>query len=354
MGPDRGPQALALGAALDSLHPSGDYSPAMRWILALVAVVAAGVLAFVLWPRPAAETKPLVLVSNYRGNTVSVVDPAAAREIKTIPIDDAPMGLALCSGETPLIAVANSGRSAVTLIDGASFEVSGTVTVGTGPEYVACSPDGRWLYVTSPFDMTVTVIDVAQRQVAGEPIRFDRKPGQLLGAPDGTRIYVALRDENGAVAAIDTTTRQVLATPVVGKSPSGIALNGDGTRLLAASFDDSTISVIDTATLQVIATHESPTGLGLLVHPQRPLAYSLASFDDEITVLDYESGTVVTTIELAQWPTYGAISADGATLYVPNEDSDNLALIDTATNAVTLRIAVGDEPAHALIVPGDS
>src|SRR5690606_23470536 len=145
--------------------------------------------------------------------------------------------------------------------------------------------------------------------------------------------------------------RTVLGTPAVGKSPSGIALNGDGTRLLAASFDDSTISVIDTASLQVLATHEVPTGFGLLAHPTRPLAYSLASFDDLIAVLDYERGAIASTIESAQWPTYGAISSDGSTLYVPNEDSDNLAIIDTATQTVTLRIAVGDEPSHVLLLP---
>ena len=141
----------------------------------------------------------------------------------------------------------------------------------------------------------------------------------------------------------------VVGTVPAGKTPTALALSADGTRLLAASFDDSTITVIDTAAFKALATLEAPTGMGLITHPSKPLVYSLASFDDSIAVIDFQAGKTVATIDVGQYPTYGAISPDGRTLYVPNEDSDNVVEIDTETNAVQLRIAIGDEPAHAVI-----
>jgi YVTN family beta-propeller protein len=319
-------------------------------LLLAAAVLALALAAGGLWWRATAPVGSQILfVSNYRADTVSVVDTALGREIRTLAVGDGPMGLAVRGGASPLLAVANSTAAHVTLIDPARLEPIGTVAVGREPEAVAFSPDGAHLYVTSAADRTVSVVDAAQRAVSGAPIAFDRKPAALAVAPDGTRLYVLLRDADGAVAAVDTATRRVLGTVAVGRSPTDLALTGDGTRLLAASFDDSAIAVIDTASLQADARLQAPTGMGLIAHPREPLVYSLASFDDSIAVVDFQAGSTVATIDVGQWPTYGTITADGRTLYVPNEDSDNVAEIDSETNSVRLRIAVGDEPAYAAL-----
>lgn len=315
----------------------------------LLAVAAAALL---VWQRQSEPQPTRVFVSNYRSDTVSVVDPALAREVKVIPVEKGPIGLALRGGATPQIGVANSTGNTVTLIDPDTMAVVGTLPVGKGPESIAFSPDGTLLYANSPYDLTVTRTDAVQGRPAGDPLRFDRRPGELVLSPDGRRLYVLIKDPRGEVVAIDTAQWTVVGTMPVGKSPTGIALSSDGGRLLAASFDDSTISVIDTAKLAVLSTIEAPTGLGLIAHPTQPLVFSLASFDDSVAVVDFAAGKVAGAIDVGQWPTYGAISSDGRTLYVPNEDSDNLAIIDVDGRAVTVRVAVGDEPAHALIIPG--
>lgn len=319
--------------------------------LAAVAVLVLALGAALYWWRPGGSegAAPILFVSNYRADTLSVVDLTLGREVGTIKVGDSPMGLALRAGSDPVLAVANSTSSHVTFIDPQQREIIGTAPAGKGPEFIVFSRDGSLLYATSPYDLTVTVIDVAQRAVSGAPITFDRKPRSLAMSPDGKRLFVLLSDDKGAVAAVDTETRQVVGTIPVGKSPTGLALSGDGTRLFAASFDDSLITVIDAAAWKPLSTLQAPTGMGLIAHPSKPLIYSLASFDDTVAVVDYEAGEVVASIDVGQYPTYGTISADGRTLYVPTEDSDNVTEIDTETNAVGLRIAIGDEPAHAVL-----
>ena len=46
-----------------------------------------------------------------------------------------------------------------------------------------------------------------------------------------------------------------------------------------------------------------------------------------------------------------AITPDGDFAYVTNADSDNVSVIETATNTVTATIAVGDNPIGVAITP---
>lgn len=315
-------------------------------LLLAAAVIGAGALT---WWLTAAPPKARIFVSNYDADTVSVLEEPAG-EIAVLPVGKAPQGLAVRRGDAPLVAIANSSADYVTLVDPRTLEIVGNVPVGVGPEYVAFSPDGAWLYVTSPYDLTVTVVDVARREPVGTPLALDRKPGQLAVGADG-RVYALLRADEGAVAVIDPASRTVTATIPVGRSPSAIAF-GNG-RVLAASFDDSTIAVIDPTAARVVATHEVETGSALAAHADRPVAYSMATFDNVIYAFDVESGEILAEITTGDWPNGGALTADGRFLWVVNEESDNVAKVDTSTNAVVHRLVVGKGPvAVAVYEPG--
>src|SRR5690606_39252831 len=159
------------------------------------------------------------------------------------------------------------------LVDPVALEVIGSIPVAKGPEALAFSPDGALLYVTGPFEKSLQVVDVAGRAVVGDPIVFDRRPIALAVSPDGRRIYVLLRDTEGEVRVGNAVTRRIEKKIPVGRAPCGMGLGDGGRRLLAASFDDNTITVIDTASLAVIATDEVDTGSSLVMHPSRPVVY---------------------------------------------------------------------------------
>src|SRR6185369_8651228 len=99
------------------------------------------------------------------------------------------------------------------------------------------------------------------------------------------RLYVLLHVEQGAVLALDLATRQVAASVPVGRYPLDFGMSRDGRWIVAASFDDEKITVIDVRSLQPIASYAVPTGFGLVVHPTEPVAYSMASFDNEVVAL---------------------------------------------------------------------
>jgi YVTN family beta-propeller protein len=79
---------------------------------------------------------------------------------------------------------------------GRSPKVVGTVAVGSGPEAVAVSPDGRRAYVANMGSDSVSVIDTRAAATIGTPIAVGDEPDGVAVSPDGTRAYVTNRSGN--------------------------------------------------------------------------------------------------------------------------------------------------------------
>jgi YVTN family beta-propeller protein len=96
-----------------------------------------------------------VYVSNYLGNSVSVIDASTNLVTTTVAIGLGPAGLAVSPDNFRVYVVNNLGNT-VGVIDVALDTVVGTVTVGSSPQSIAISPDGARAYVTNAGSNTVT------------------------------------------------------------------------------------------------------------------------------------------------------------------------------------------------------
>ena len=118
------------------------------------------------------------------------------------------------------------------------------------------------------------------------------------------------------------------------------------------NFNDSTVSVIDTATNTVIATVPVGGGpYGVAVHPEGTFTYVTNSFSDTVSVIDATTNTVVATVPVGTTPFGVAVHPAGTFVYVANGFSDNVSVIDTATNAVVATVPVGDRPDGVAVHP---
>lgn len=288
-----------------------------------------------------------VFAANYAADTVSVADGDPAVEKHVLEGFDSPQDLKLRPVAPVYLAVANSTGVGVTLIDPVSLETKTTIDTGGPIDHLAFSPDGKHLFALDIGSGKIHVIDMETLAIAGEAIEFQPTEARHLEmAHDGSRIYVlAVVGETANVAVVDLPSRTVRPERIeVDKFPKAFGLGNNGRTVAAASFDNSTISVIDTQTLKVVATHSAETGLGMAIHPTKPLAYSMASFDDEFHVVDLESGETLKTVAAGTFPTYPSFGPEGRFLYIPNEESDSVVKFDTETNTVVHKIAVGKGP----------
>ena len=111
------------------------------------------------------------------------------------------------------------------------------------------------------------------------------------------------------------------------------------------NYEDSTMSVIDTATNQIVGS-PIPTGSGpdsIAITPDGKTLY-VTSGDGDITVVNTSTNQIVTTITGLPPLETIAISPDGKTAYVSSPPEDEVVVIDLQANQAVGSISVGNNP----------
>ncbi len=198
-----------------------------------------------------------VFVTNFGAASVSAVDTVAWRVTATIPVPAGPHGITI-SPDGRWIYVACVSGGAIAVIDATSARLAGTIALPAAarPYGVALSRDGRYLYAPDSFAAHLFVVDTATRQVIDE-VPIGLRAALATRSADGATLYVT-NGESGTVSVLDLSANsahpRVRATVRVGTFPHGLALTPDGRYLVVANNLSDDVSVIDTATDQVVAT----------------------------------------------------------------------------------------------------
>jgi DNA-binding beta-propeller fold protein YncE len=198
----------------------------------------------------------------------------------------------------------------------------------------------------------------------------------LVWAPNGQTLYAAggcddavyVYGSNGASFALsgkislghapdgcisNTANRTGLG---IGVEPNvaGLAISADGKTLVAVNNYNDSVSVIDTASgtvryeydLRPFSTSGAPAGTKGGTFPYSVVlngstAYIGADRDREVVAVNVSNptaGSFVARIQLDGNPNGMTLSADGSTLYVSQDNQDQVAVIDTASNTITHKI----------------
>ena len=179
--------------------------------------------------------------------------------------------LGLGQNRTHMVKVSNSGDAIYTsnvISDSISVIEKDTnaqgwretvIPVGKGPEGFDVSPDGKELWAANSHDGTVSIVDLATKQVAQVlkvPTQFANR---LKFTPDGRMVLISDLG-TGDLIFLDAHERKETKRISVGKGCAGILMVPDGSRAFVAVSRDNKIAVVDLKSLTVTA--EFSTGKG--------------------------------------------------------------------------------------------
>ncbi|MEW6618388.1 MAG: cytochrome D1 domain-containing protein [bacterium] len=320
----------------------------------IISVVMAGVIwaGYTVLPGEV-NAYPYVYVTNHGSHKVSVIDTSTNQVVGApIPVGTNPDGVAI-TPDGRYAYVTNRSSHNVSVIDTSTNQVVGTIPVGSSPLGVAITPDGRYAYVTNEVSANVSVIDTSTNQVVGAPIPVGSYPTGIAITPDGRYAYVT-NGGSANVSVIDTSTNQVVGTISVGSGPWGVAITPDGRYAYVTNRDSHNVSVIDTSTNQVVGT--IPVGSyphGIAITPDGRYTYVTNRDSHNVSVIDTGTNQVVGTPIPVGSRSYGiAITPDGRYAYVTNAILASVSVIDTSTNQVVgASIPVGSYPWGVAITP---
>lgn len=196
---------------------------------------------------------------------VGRLDTATGRIDWRFPTGQGRTHMVVASRDGGTLFTANMGSNSVSIIEraGDSNARQTLVTVGSGPEGLDLSPDGRQLWVANSQGGNISVIDVATRAVVKTVDIGTRRSNRLKFTPDGALALVSDLTA-GELVVVDVKSQAVKARLPIGRGASGILVVPDGSRAYVASASDRKLAVVDLKTLAVVgqvATGGGPDGM---------------------------------------------------------------------------------------------
>jgi DNA-binding beta-propeller fold protein YncE len=214
----------------------------------------------------------VVSLNGWRQQGIQVIDPHTSTIVQTIPQPGAFLGLAFSHDGRTLYA--SGGNEDViyryawrdkqaTLIDSITLAPKDPKKDGTRfPAGIAVSRDDKYLFVAENLSDTLAVVYLQSRKVV-QRLQTDTYPYAVVISPDnkiyvsawgGQTVSVFARQLKGAV--------QARGKIIVGRHPSALLLNRDGSRLFVTSATTNSIAVVDTKTARFITRLLDPPPAG--------------------------------------------------------------------------------------------
>jgi len=236
--------------------------------------------------------------------TFSVVDIASWTIKSTTTIDAAWLGLVFSPDGTKLYS-SGAGQNNVqeyTFADGTitrarTFALP-PVTAESFAGGLAISRDGRTLFVTRLFAMTLSSIDIATGVVT-RTVPLGAEPYTAIVSADGRSVFVSIWG-GAAVQQFTTDSLMLVSEMSTAEHPNAMALSPDGRRLFVACGNSSSVWVFDTF------SNEPIEQISTSLFPEQPPTST---------------------------PNSVALSPDGRTLLVANADTNSVAWIDVGNPA---------------------
>jgi YVTN family beta-propeller protein len=151
--------------------------------------------------------------------------------------------------------------------------------------------------------------------------------------PSGSHVYLGNASAN-SLSVVEPATSPVVGNVTLGLQPAGRAVHPDGTRVDVVKNESSDVSVMDTASLSVVAVAVGQRPIGVALDPAGGRVYVTHAMSNTVTVLQAATDAIAATIPVGVGPRGVAVHRAGSHVYAAT-GSGVISGIDTVTHDVT-------------------
>ncbi len=152
----------------------------------------------------------------------------------------------------------NADNDTVSCLSTDTLELLFEVEVGHHPRSLAVAPDGT-LWVVGQDDATITVLAPDGDTLSTIELPSGSRPFGIVISAENGRAYVSLQAV-GELAELDVTSGDLLRRTSVGPWPTGVAVDGAGSRVFVTRFispaDHGEVAVVDAGSFEQTDTFE--------------------------------------------------------------------------------------------------
>ncbi len=310
-----------------------------------------------------------LLVTNFRADSVSVVDTDTFRVVETIDGVDEPFAIAVGGQDKAYLSTASASYDSIQVVDMSTNSVVATHPLALSVSDLAVDSAGRHVYASrnAAGVADIAVLDTATGRIQAIDVADAAAPGTTTECvrvrPDGTRAYVGINGPaGGRLVVIGTkaqsgdagsragwrkkrstgqqTASRVIGTVEIGLPVRDVALSPNGALAYVASCAPEVgvvVDVIDTRTNKITNTRKvGEIGLltGMTLSTDGDRAYLVS--DVGVTVLCTLTHDVIARIGAGAQPSCVVESPDGTRLYIA--DYSGAVSVAPIASATTLAI----------------
>ncbi|OBK17476.1 YncE family protein [Mycobacterium asiaticum] len=331
-----------------------------------------------------------LLVTNYGGDSVSLIDTRTCREIETIAGLDEPFAIGIDeTANRAYVTTVTPAYDVIQVVDLTTNSVVGSHAVALSISDLTVSADGKHVYASrnGAHGADLAVMDTATERF--EVIGIANTPGTTTEcvrvSPDGGRVYVGVNGPaGGQLVVIETgkssettsdraerarwrrkvrqpavpqhTTPRIISTIDVGTAVRDVAISPNGGLVYVASSgpDFAVLDVVDTRTNKITNTRKIGEITGVLtrltIGADGRRAYLVS--DDSVTMLCTLTQDVIDSVNVGTQPSCVVESSDGRYLYIADySGAVTMAPIAEDTETGFEQIALESKRPADLIVP---
>jgi len=340
-----------------------------------------------------ADEGKTLLAANHRAGSISTVDVAAGHVVEEVVVGKNLSALAVVPGGLFLLATDETAHEL--LLIGRrenTLKVVSRFPVAAYPVSLRVSRDGKQCFVASLWSRRLSIVNLESdaegkatpRLTLTKAIPLPFAPRQQLLIEDGKRLLVA-DSFAGKLAVIDTASSEIEGVrQLPAHNIRGLALNADGSRLLVSHQILNALArttpddvhwgmlmgnVVRSLKLANVLDKEADILRGSLAHPvgaagnaaADPAAIALIHGGQIAVVMSGvgeigffpEDDSTFQRVSLGGRPTELVVSSDGNRVFVADELSDTISIVDVKQAARTAEISLGPQPELSLVDRGE-